>query len=89
MTEGSWVVDCAISQEGRLISMRTLDKEDQVNMLNTMTVGKTISQIAYNEDGIDYLSIYFEDGSKIVLSTLGGIEIEVERELGENGTVFD
>lgn len=55
--------------------MKTLDDQDQVDELNKLTAGKTISRMAYNEDGLDCLSIYFTDGTFLFLSTLGGIEI--------------
>ena len=48
----------------------------EVQKLNDMSVGKVVKKITYNEDGMDYLVIYFSDGSKVVLSTLGGVEIE-------------
>lgn len=56
--------------------MRTIDDATQIEILNRLSVGKTLSHIGYNEDGAGYLALHFSDGTKVVLSTLGGIEIE-------------
>ena len=56
--------------------MKTLSDVDELARLNAMCAGKVIEHIGFHDGGMDYLVLYFTDGTKVVLSTLGGIEIE-------------
>jgi len=44
--------------------------------LNIFVSGKTIKEFTYSVSGDSDISIVFTDGSLVVISTLGGVEIE-------------
>jgi hypothetical protein len=60
--------------------VRHLLEPPELLRLNQFCCGKTLINIDYDHG--DDLTLFFSDGSSVVLSTLGGIEIE---ELIENG----
>ena len=56
--------------------MKTLSDAGEFARLNALCAGKVIERIGYHDGGMDNLVLYFTDGTKVVLSTLGGVEIE-------------
>jgi hypothetical protein len=60
----------------KIMAVHEIDELSEEQRLNEAVKGKTLDRISYNELGDSYLAIYFEDKSRVVLSTLGGVEIE-------------
>lgn len=58
------------------VATKGLDDKDEAARINGAIRGKTVSCINYNEAGDSDIAIYFTDGSRVVLSTLGGVEIK-------------
>lgn len=44
--------------------------------LNAFVSGKTVKSMSYSVIGDSDIDIIFTDGSRVVISTLGGVEIE-------------
>lgn len=53
-----------------------IDNQDVNEFMNKFVQGKTINRIDYHDPYIDCITIHFSDGSRLVLSTLGGVELE-------------
>ena len=56
-----------------------LSDPEELERLNELCRGKTIEWITYDKIGDSILELVFTDGNHVVLSTLGGIEIEDNR----------
>ncbi len=56
--------------------MIEIDEKNEEQRLNDAVKDRVVKRITYHESGDSYIAIYFNDGGRVVLSTLGGVEIE-------------